>query len=110
MTPEQSGLDIDPPRGGRVAACLQGEDGAWEQLVRGHAALVYGVIRRCGLEGQAADDLFHAVWLAIWRRLGTLVDEPCLKTWLVTQTIREVTRAQRPPCEDVNDRNEFTSG
>lgn len=89
---EQANSDTDRPRGGLLTACLRGEDAAWEQLVRGHAGLVYGVIRRCGLEGQEADDLFHKVWLTAWERLATLPDEGQLKAGLVTLAVKEVSR------------------
>ena len=47
------------PRRGLVAACLRGDQDAWEELVRSHAGLVYTVIRRCGLAEDEAADLFQ---------------------------------------------------
>jgi DNA-directed RNA polymerase specialized sigma24 family protein len=54
---------------------------------------VYTVIRRCGLNGYDADDLFHRVWLTAWERLGTLGDERRLERWLVTLAVQEVRRS-----------------
>ncbi len=93
MVPEQSNSDGHPPHAGLVAACRHGDERAWEQLVRGHAGLVYMVIRRSGLAGHDADDLFHDVWIAAWEQLDTLSDERRFDTWLVTLAVRQVRRA-----------------
>ena len=81
------------PRRDLVAACLRGDQAAWEELVRSHAALVYAVIRRCGIGGAEADDLFQEVWAAAWDGLASVRHEPTLRGWLATVATRTVARA-----------------
>ena len=81
------------PRRGLVAACLRGDQNAWETLVRSHAGLVYAVIRRCGFDGDEAADLFQEVWMAAWDGLGSIRDERALAGWLATIAARRAKRA-----------------
>ncbi len=83
------------PRRGLVAACLRGDQDAWETLVRTHAGLVYTIIRRCGIGDYEAGDLFQEVWVAAWDGLGGLRDERGLASWLATVAARTATRALR---------------
>ena len=83
------------PRRGLVAACLRGDQAAWEELVRAHAGLVYTVIRRCGLGEDEAADLFQEVWVAAWDGLRSVQDERALAGWLATIAARTATRARR---------------
>ena len=71
---------------------MRGDQNAWETLVRSHAGLVYAVVRRCGLHGDEAADLFQEVWLAVWNGLGSLRDEGRLTAWLVTVAARQARR------------------
>jgi RNA polymerase sigma factor (sigma-70 family) len=82
-------------RNGLVAACLRGDQDAWEALVRLHANLVYAVIRRCGIGGDEAADLFQEVWVAAWDGLASLRDERVLAGWLATIAARQARRALR---------------
>jgi RNA polymerase sigma factor (sigma-70 family) len=82
-------------RNGLVAACLRGDQDAWETLVRMHANLVYAVIRRCGISGDEAADLFQEVWVAAWDGLASLRDERVLAGWLATIAARQARRALR---------------
>ena len=83
------------PRRGLVAACLRGDQEAWEELVRSHAGLVYTVIRRCGLGEDQAADLFQEVWVAAWDGLASVQDERALGGWLATIAARTATRGLR---------------
>jgi RNA polymerase sigma factor (sigma-70 family) len=82
-------------RTGLVAACLRGDQDAWEALVRLHANLVYAVIRRCGITGDEAADLFQEVWVAAWDGLASLRDERVVAGWLATIAARQARRALR---------------
>jgi len=83
------------PRTGLVAACLRGDQDSWETLVRTYANLVYAVIRRCGIGGDEAADLFQEVWVAAWDGLASLRDERVLAGWLATIAARHARRALR---------------
>jgi RNA polymerase sigma factor (sigma-70 family) len=89
------GLPPDGPRRGLIAACLRGDQDAWEELVRSHAGLVYTVIRRCGLGEDEAADVFQEVWVAAWDGLARVRDERALAGWLATIAARTGTRALR---------------
>ena len=78
-----------------VAACLRGDQDAWEELVRSHAGLVYTVLRRCGIGDDEAADLFQEVWVAAWEGLGGLRDQRGLAAWLATVATRAAMRALR---------------
>ncbi len=84
-----------PQRRGLVAACLRGDQDAWETLVRSHAGLVYTMIRRCGATEDETADVFQEVWLAAWDGLASLRDERGLASWLATVAARTATRALR---------------
>lgn len=93
-----TGASEQPPgvsKSGLVAACLRGDQDAWETLVRLHANLVYAVIRRCGIGGDEAADLFQEVWVAAWDGLASLRDERVLAGWLATIAARQARRALR---------------
>lgn len=93
-------------RGGLVAACLRGDQDAWEALVRAHANLVYAVIRRCGIGGDEAADLFQDVWVAAWDGLASLRDERVLAGWLATIAARHARRALRRRIQSLVDDGE----
>lgn len=102
-SPGQSG---GVSRNGLVAACLRGDQDAWEDLVRQHANLVYAVIRRCGIAGDEAADLFQEVWVAAWDGLGSLRDERVLAGWLATIAARQARRALRRRINSIVDDGE----
>jgi RNA polymerase sigma factor (sigma-70 family) len=90
-------------KSGLVAACLRGDQDAWEALVRLHANLVYAVIRRCGIGGDEAADLFQEVWVAAWDGLASLRDERVLAGWLATIAARQARRALRRRIQSIVD-------
>ena len=90
-------------KNGLVAACLRGDQDAWEALVRLHANLVYAVIRRCGIGGDEAADLFQEVWVAAWDGLASLRDERVLAGWLATIAARQARRALRRKIQSIVD-------
>ena len=79
--------------GGLAMACGGGTRGAWDSLVRGHAGLVYAVLRRCGFDGDEAADLFQDVWVAAWEQRRAVHDDRELAGWLTTLAARRAKRA-----------------
>jgi RNA polymerase sigma factor (sigma-70 family) len=53
------------------------------------------VIRRCGIGGDEAADLFQEVWLTAWNGLAGVRDERALTGWLATVAARAVARSLR---------------
>lgn len=72
---EESDLDL-------VQACRIGQPGAWEQLIRRHAGLVYAVARRYGLGEDESADVLQSVCIELWEHLDSVRDASVLKRWL----------------------------
>lgn len=85
---------------------MRGDQDAWEALVRTYANLVYAVIRRCGIGGDEAADLFQEVWVAAWDGLGSLRDERVLAGWLATIAARHARRALRQRIQSMTEDGE----
>jgi RNA polymerase sigma factor (sigma-70 family) len=71
-----------------VAACLRGEQAAWETLVDRYAALIYSIPLKYGLSDADAGDVFQSVCLTLLEKLDTLRDPRGLTAWLITTTSR----------------------
>jgi RNA polymerase sigma-70 factor (ECF subfamily) len=79
--------------------CLAGERPAWEELVRRHVDVMYGMVCRVLPPGPGsgphtdAEDVVQAVFLKLWeddrRRLSTFRGQSRLSTWLVAIARRE---------------------
>jgi RNA polymerase sigma factor (sigma-70 family) len=72
-----------------IARCVEGEDLAWEVLVRRYQRLVYSIPIRYGLGEEVASDVFQAVCLLLLEHLPSLKDRGKLASWLITTTTRE---------------------
>ena len=70
-----------------VARCLDGDETAWEELVRVHTRQVYGLCYRfTGKDGEA-QDLTQEVFLRVYRTLRTFrATEGAFTTWLARLT------------------------
>src|SRR5580704_923337 len=70
-----------------VARCLQGDETAWEELVRLHTRKVYGLCYRFTGSGSEAQDLTQEVFLRIFRTIRTFRSaEGSFNTWLARVT------------------------
>jgi RNA polymerase sigma factor (sigma-70 family) len=82
-----------------VQASANGDDAAWNALVRRYASLVMAVARSYGLADADAQDVSQTVWLRLVEHLANLREPEALPGWLVTTTQREsarqASRAQR---------------
>jgi len=77
---------LDPEQS-LVARCLEGNEAAWEQLVRQYTRRVYGLCYRFTNSGQEAQDLTQEVFLRIFRTLKTFhSSEGSFATWLARVT------------------------
>lgn len=67
-----------------VEHCLNGSDGAWEELLRSHTRLVYNACYRFTGRAEEARDLTQEVFLRVFRSLHTF-DSSCgsFRTWLM---------------------------
>lgn len=78
-----------------VEACHGGEPGAWDQLIRRHAGLIYAVARRYGLSQDDAADVFQSVCVDLWEQLDSVRDASVLRRWLVVVAGRKSWQARR---------------
>lgn len=76
-----------------VHRCLDGDQSAWQQLVRRYARLVHVVPIRHGLSSAEAEDVGQEVFLALAQHLHQLDDPERLPGWLVTTARRLSWRA-----------------
>lgn len=75
-----------------VAACLQGDEEAWAELVERYQRLVYSIAMRHGLAPEEADDVLQGVFIILLDKLDTCRDRERLSAWLTTITRREAWR------------------
>lgn len=75
-----------------VRASADGDQAAWNELVRRYARLVMAVIRGYRLSAADAQDVSQTVWLRLVEHLGSLREPEALPRWLETTTQRECGR------------------
>jgi RNA polymerase sigma-70 factor (ECF subfamily) len=78
-------LEIDWPQ--TVRRCMDGDSGAWAELVRTHHRRVYGLCYRFTGSATDAEDLTQDVFLKIYSNLGSFdVARGSLQVWITTMT------------------------
>ena len=78
-----------------VAAALNGDEGAWEELVDRHVPLVLSVLRKFRLSPADAQDVRQIVLLRLVEHLGDLREPRALPMWLIKTTRNECVRMVR---------------
>jgi RNA polymerase sigma factor (sigma-70 family) len=78
-----------------ISRCVEGDEAAWESLVRRYANLVYAIASRSGLSDDEAADAFQAVFVIVWRNLDLLDEPQAFAGWLATIARRETWRIAR---------------
>jgi RNA polymerase sigma-70 factor (ECF subfamily) len=70
-----------------ISRCLDGDETAWEELVRQYSRQVYGLCYRFTGSGPAAQDLTQEVYMRVFRTLKTFrAAEGSFGTWLTRVT------------------------
>src|SRR3954469_8876839 len=75
-----------------IAACVEGDEKAWQAVVLRYKRLVYSIPIKWGLSPQDAVDIFQAVWLDCFRQLASLRNIQRLQPWLIRVAIRKCHR------------------
>lgn len=75
-----------------VLGSANGEEAAWNELVRRYAPLVMAVTRNYQLTAEDAQDVSQTVWLRLVEHLDSLREPEALPGWLATTTQRECVR------------------
>jgi RNA polymerase sigma-70 factor (ECF subfamily) len=72
-----------------VRRCLNGEPGAWDELVGLYSRYVYAIVSQgYRLTGPDAEDAFQDVFMRVYDRLGTLRDPGAIRPWIAQLTRR----------------------
>jgi RNA polymerase sigma-70 factor (ECF subfamily) len=84
MTQPGSDLERDAQL---VSRCLEGNEGAWEELVKAHTRRVYGICLRFTGKDSEAQDLTQDVFLRVFRTVGSFrAGEGSFSVWLTRLT------------------------
>src|SRR3954451_15858883 len=74
---------------GLVARCRQGDDDAWEELVRRFSRYVLGIAQQAyRLSPADAEDGFQDVFARTYERLGDLRNDEAVRPWIAQLTGR----------------------
>jgi RNA polymerase sigma factor (sigma-70 family) len=72
-----------------VAACLRGDQAAWDILVDRYAALIYSIPLKYGFREADAADVFQSVCVTLLEKLDTIREPRGLAAWIITTTSRQ---------------------
>lgn len=78
-----------------VRRCAGGDERAWREIVDRHAALVFSIAKRAGLDREEREDAFQTVMAILVREVSRFRDGQSLVKWLITTTQRESWRRAR---------------
>ena len=72
-----------------LAACLNGEQAAWDVLVDRYSALIYSIPLKYGFGDADAADIFQSVCVTLVEKLDTIRAPRGLAAWIITTTSRQ---------------------
>ncbi|HSE20138.1 MAG TPA: sigma-70 family RNA polymerase sigma factor [Pyrinomonadaceae bacterium] len=75
-----------------LKACRQGDESAWESLIKRYQKLIYAIPRRAGLNDDEAADVFQEVFATLFTKLDSIEEPNRLHAWLVTTARRKTWR------------------
>jgi RNA polymerase sigma factor (sigma-70 family) len=72
-----------------IAACLRGEQLAWNELIDRYSALIYSIPLKYGLGDADAADVFQWVCVTLLEKLRSIRAPRGLAAWIITTTSRQ---------------------
>jgi RNA polymerase sigma-70 factor (ECF subfamily) len=102
-------VDEDAEPAPLIAAAVEGDLAAFEELYRRFAPRLYGMCLRLTGQREAAEDCVQESFVAAWRGLGRFEKRSRFSTWLQRIAIRTVI-ARRRGLRTVNEVSEPASG
>ena len=72
-----------------LAACLRGDQLAWNELIDRYSALIYSIPLKYGLGEPDAADVFQSVCITLLEKLGSIRAPRGLAAWIITTTSRK---------------------
>ena len=91
---------MEPGNGSLLSAHMQGDQRAFEQLVRTHADSLFGYLMRICRNRQNAEDLFQQSFMKVHQRADTFKAQGNFKSWLFTIATRLAIDAARKEKRD----------
>ena len=86
--PEQAvtfpATDLERSDADLVAACRQGDQNAWDDLVARYQRLIFAIPRRAGLNEEQAADVFQDVFLTLFEKIDEIEQPEKVRSWVVT--------------------------
>lgn len=80
-----------------AGAAAEGDEGAFEQLVRRHTPALYAGALRVTGSPQLAQEVVQDAWLSAWLGLPAFRGQSAVRTWLVRITTTKALNALRRP-------------
>ncbi|MFN2511829.1 MAG: RNA polymerase sigma factor [Pyrinomonadaceae bacterium] len=75
-----------------LLACRNGDQVAWEALIKRYQRLMYAIPRRAGLDEDQSADVFQEVFATLFQKLDDIEQPERLHSWLVTTARRKTWR------------------
>lgn len=88
---------LDQTDAGLLTACRQGDQRAWNAIVRRYGRLVHGVALQLGLSRHEADDVTQSTFTNLVESMSSIREADRLSSWLVTVARRETYRVRHHP-------------
>lgn len=85
----------DPSVTDLMTRAREGDQQAWDALVKRYAPLIWSICRRYRLDRTDAEDVGQSIWLQFVHHLAAIRDPAALPGWLATTTRRECSRVVR---------------
>jgi len=89
---EDDRMEDVPTVSALVCAATNGDEGAWDDLVRRYLPLVYSVIRSYRLSASDAQDVSQTLWLRLVEHLDAVREPRALPGWIAVTTKNEALR------------------
>ena len=75
-----------------LLACRNGNQAAWEALIKRYQRLMYAIPRRAGLDDDQSAEVFQEVFATLFQKLDDIEQPERLHSWLVTTARRKTWR------------------
>jgi RNA polymerase sigma factor (sigma-70 family) len=83
------GMGLSQEDSALIAACLEGNQQAWEALIDKYKRLIYSIPFKYGAGPEDAADIFQSVCIEVFNSLGQLKNAGSLRSWLITVAVRQ---------------------
>jgi len=75
-----------------VQRCLEGDEQAWDKLLRDHRKLIYAIAARFGARPEDCADIYQSVSIELFNGLSRVLKQQSIRSWVITVTVRQAFR------------------